>query len=94
LKGGEKMKGKERIIIEEKDGCLNANNLKGWFFPNWFSKEHFSEFLNKKVNDKEFELWKEYLEDTGIFDDVSTLMSEYLNDNEEDFKEWKKEREE
>jgi hypothetical protein len=85
---------KELKIKVDENGCINPNELKGWFFPNWFEKEHFEEFLGRDImSSDEFELWKTFLEEeTDIYDKISNVVSEYLNDFKDNFKEWKKEQ--
>lgn len=74
-------------------GSINPNELKGWFFPNWYDKDHFEDFLGKKISKKDFEEFKEFLVDkTGIHDEVSNMMSEYVNDFYEDFKDYQKDK--
>lgn len=80
------------VSIHTENGCIYPNDLKRWYFPNWFNKEHFSIYLGlkKDMSQLEFERWKKYLEDTSIADEVSIFMREFLNDCHDDFKLWQK----
>ena len=78
----------KKLVIEVHElGSINPNKLKGWFFPNWYEKEHFEEFLDKEMTDEEFEKFKTYLVDeTRIHDEISTTMGEYVREFWEEFK--------
>lgn len=73
---------------------INPNETyKDYFFPNWFDKEHFSEFLGKELTDKDFQDWKEFLgQESTIADIISSEMRQLLLDTRKDFNEWKKDR--
>jgi len=74
--------------------CIDPNKKKGWFFPNWFNKDHFEVFLGEKISDKEFEAWKEYLMDeTNIFDAISNEVQGFVMLFKDEFKNWLKEKE-
>ncbi len=81
----------ELKIIED-DGCIYPNALKGWFFPNWFNQEHFEDFLDQRITRKDFEAYKEFVEDMGLYDEISELMRSFLCETWNDFKEWQEER--
>lgn len=51
----------------------------GVFVPNWFEKEHFEEFIGKKLTNEKFEELCSQLEEKGICDEVSRLIEEWLN---------------
>lgn len=66
-------------IRNEGRDSIYPNELKGWFFPNWFNKEHFEMFLCTTLSDKEFELWKKFLmEETNIYDCISNEVRGFL----------------
>ena len=63
-------------------GNILPNEIKGWYFPNWFEKEHFEQFMGKKkLTDKQFEAIKSFLTgETDIDDVISATVREYLSD--------------
>ncbi len=52
----------------------------GIYVPNWYSKEHFEEFTERKLTDSQFASLCKYLEDCGMFDIISETVSEWLRD--------------
>lgn len=75
----------KKHVLVETIGGINPNSIKGWYFPNWFNKEHFELMLSKKLNNAQFERIKEYLDrETDIADEVSRIVSEYLHLNKSD----------
>lgn len=73
----------KHTIEEKNDGCIYPNEgLKDWFFPNWFNKEHFEIFIGRRLSDNQFQRLKEYLlEYTDIWDEISNVVSGYLNES-------------
>lgn len=67
----------EIITIREEDGIIYPNEIKGWFFPNWFEKEHFEIFMGKDLTDEEFEYIKGEIEE-DLCDEVSEIVSNHL----------------
>ena len=75
---------KKITVKTDRYGNIRPNEIKGWYFPNWFEKEHFEGFMGKKkLTDKQFEALKIYLSnETNMHDDISATVREYLNDKE------------
>jgi len=72
---------KKYKIKEKCEGVVNFNEIKDWFFPNWFNREHFEDFANRKFTDKQFEDIKTFLvEETNMCDEISRIVSEYINE--------------
>ena len=49
------------------------------YVANWFNKEHFELFLNRKLTDKEFIDIKSDLDESFLCDEVSELVRDYLS---------------
>jgi hypothetical protein len=64
-------------------GNINPNELKGWCFPNWYEKEHFETFMDRKLTDEQFETLKDYVSE-DLMDHISNDVSEYLQENGEE----------
>lgn len=80
------VKRKVKEVQSEYGKNLYPNELTGWFFPNWFNKEHFEEFGDVKMTDEQFEEFKKFLVDeTSIHDEISTTMGEFVREFWEDF---------
>ena len=69
--------------VREENGCLYPNDVKGWCFPNWFNKEHFEGFIDRKLTDDEFEVLKEEVTDSlcnAISEDVAIFLQDYATE--------------
>jgi len=75
---------KKTYIIRTKgfigeEEVINPNEIKSWYFPNWFNKEHFEHFLDRKLTDEEFNELKIELSRSNICDVISEEVKEFLH---------------
>jgi hypothetical protein len=72
------MDGKKLEIRQGDLGNIYPNDLDRWYFPNWYDKEHFSEFLGRDLTDQQFKILKTEMEN-DLMDEISDIVNAYLS---------------